>query len=195
VPDKANHATRRDRLVHLRAEALACVRCPLAASGNQVVLGEGRADARLMIVGEAPGAEEDAAGRPFQGRAGKILDALLRQIGLVRADVYIANVVMHRPPGNRRPRPDEIRACAPYLDAQLDIVRPTFTLALGATATRRLLGRRTTIKAARGQAHQTEAGTVLATYHPSPVSLNRDPARRSAVEADLALVRDLLAQS
>lgn len=189
----SGHPVRRLPLAELRERAVVCRSCPLEATRHNVVFGDGDPKARLLIVGEAPGADEDASGLPFQGRAGTMLDGLLARADLFRGQVYVTNVVMCRPPGNRRPTKREIDTCSPYLESQLDIVRPLIILALGATATKRFLGWRSTIKSTRGIAHQTEFGTVVATYHPSPVSLNRDPARRLAVEADLALVHDLLA--
>src|SRR5207302_3150773 len=124
----------------LEREAPVCVRCPLSAGGTNVVCGVGDPHASLMLIGEGPGRDEDLAGEPFVGRSGQLLDRLLRQeIGLERRQVYIANVVKCRPPGNRDPRPDEIASCRPYLEAQLDIVAPAVVLTLGNFATRSLL--------------------------------------------------------
>lgn len=177
----------------VRAQAIACVRCPLACSRTQVVFGEGDPDADLMIVGEAPGADEDALGRPFAGRAGATLDTLLGDIGLTRADVYVANVVKCRPPANRRPRVvSEVEACAPYLAEQIRLVRPRVILALGATAARRLLGPGPTVTASRGASHPLGDAVVIPTFHPSPSALNRVPGRRSLVWADFRLAHELL---
>ena len=128
-------------LVALAEEASTCTRCPLAEGRTQVVFGMGDPDADLMFVGEGPGAEEDKQGLPFVGRSGKLLDRLiLEEMGLTRrATVYIANVVKCRPPGNRDPRPDEIEACRPYLERQLDLIAPTVVVTLGSFATKLLL--------------------------------------------------------
>lgn len=115
----------------LKESAGACTRCPLAASRTRVVFGEGGPRALLAVVGEAPGAEEDASGRPFVGDSGRALDALLGEAGLSRGDAYVANTVMCRPPANRRPTDAEVAACAPYLELQLAVVRPRVVLALG----------------------------------------------------------------
>src|SRR5438105_5945905 len=121
----------------LERAALACVKCPLATAGrSQVVFGVGSRDADLVFVGEGPGAEEDKQGIPFVGRAGQLLTRLIEGIGLTRDDVYIANVVKCRPPGNRDPQPDEIEACAPWLDRQLELVRPRVNVTLGNFATK-----------------------------------------------------------
>jgi DNA polymerase len=141
-------------LAALGEEASGCVRCPLALSRTQVVFGSGNPDADLMIVGEAPGRAEDEQGQPFLGSAGKALDALLGEIQIRREDVYVANVVMCRPISDRRPATDrrpralEISACAPYLDAQIRLVRPRVIVTLGATPAKRLLGRQVTVASA-----------------------------------------------
>jgi uracil-DNA glycosylase family 4 len=179
-------------LATLRDKALDCRECPLEATRQHVVFGDGDPHARLLIVGEAPGAAEDRLGRPFQGAAGRTLDALLADIGLDRSEVYIANVVMCRPPGNRRPRVGWITTCSPYLDGQLASVRPVVTLALGVTAIRRMLGAKTTVAAARGQVHETAYGVIVGTYHPSPSSMNRDLGRRTAIQADFRMVKSVL---
>ena len=178
-------------LGELRAEAIACTRCPLSEKRRQVVFGYGKLDAGLMIVGEAPGVDEDAQGRPFVGRAGKALDALMAEAGIDWHDAYVMNVVMCRPPGNRRPRVDEIAACAPYLDAQIRLVRPRVVLALGATATQRLLGRGVTVTASRGIPRPRGDAVVIPTFHPSPSALNRVAGRRAMVSADFRLAHEL----
>ena len=189
-------------LVRMTAES--CQLCPLAQTRSKVVFGgvngyRGiRAD--LMLVGEGPGAEEDAQGLPFVGAAGKSLDALLEQSGLDRRAAYITNVVKCRPikqrdgqpPTNRAPEPSEIAACWEYLESQITLVRPRVIVALGITAVVRLLGPGSQVGTSRGLRHFHAAIPVVATYHPSPSSLNRRPGRREKVVEDLALARRLL---
>ena len=157
-------------LASLRIEASACERCALAATRTQVVFGAGDERAGLMVVGEGPGADEDRLGEPFVGRSGRLLTRLLEGIGLTRADVYIANVVKCRPPGNRDPQADEIAACRPYLEAQLDLVAPRVVVTLGNFATKLLLDTKEGITKLRGGefAYRTGA-TVVPTLHPAAV--------------------------
>ncbi len=129
--------------------------------------------ARILVLGEAPGRDEDASGRPFVGRAGRILDAALEAAGLDRASVFVTNVVKCRPPGNRRPRRDEVVACAPFLRAQIDALRPRLVVTLGATALRGLLGPGHELRAVRGRALEFRGIRVVATYHPAAVLYNR----------------------
>jgi DNA polymerase len=155
-------------LVELEREAHVCVRCPLSEGRTNVVFGVGEPDAALMLVGEGPGRDEDLAGEPFVGRSGQLLDRLLRQeIGLERSQVYIANVVKCRPPGNRDPRPDEIASCRPYLEAQLDMVAPAVVVTLGNFATRLLLDTSEGIRRLRGRAYPFRSGSLIPTYHPA----------------------------
>jgi DNA polymerase len=150
--------------------ALACTRCPLAAGRTTVVFGEGDPHADLMVVGEGPGREEDLQGRPFVGRSGQLLDRLLlEEAGLQRAQVYIANVVKCRPPGNRDPEPDEIAACRPFLDQQIALIAPRVVLTLGNFATRLLLDTSRGITQLRGRSYSfgTEGAVLLPTYHPA----------------------------
>jgi DNA polymerase len=181
-----------------------CQRCPLARTRDKVVFGgvDGyrgiRAD--LMIVGEAPGAEEDAEGMPFLGAAGQKLDVLLAEAGLDRKSAYITNVVKCRPikereghpPTNRAPEPSEIAACWNYLESQITLVRPRVIVALGVTAVARLLGHGARVGASRGRGHFHGYIPVVATNHPSPLSLHRQPGRRAMVLEDLALAKRLL---
>ena len=181
-----------------------CQRCPLARTRDKVVFGgtSGYRDIRadLMIVGEAPGEEEDATGLPFEGAGGGQLTKLLDQAGLDRTTAYLTNVVKCRPMAttpdgsivNRRPHPSEIASCCDYLEAQIRLVRPKVILALGATSTARLLGPGARIGASRGKGHAHENCAVVVTYHPSPVSLNRQPGRRAMVLEDLVLAKHLL---
>ncbi len=163
-----------DTLDEVRRVALGCVLCPLATQGRrQVVFGVGDPNAELMFIGEGPGEQEDLQGEPFVGRAGKLLTQLIEGIGLTRDDVYIANVVKCRPPGNRDPLPVEIDACAPWLDRQLELVRPRVVVTLGNFATKLLLSTSVGITKLRGQEFDLErAGmhlTVIPTLHPSAV--------------------------
>jgi uracil-DNA glycosylase family 4 len=179
-------------LANVRLEALACVRCPLAMSRTQVVFGDGDPDADLMLIGEAPGKDEDRHGRPFLGAAGKNLDRFLEEIGLDRSEVYLANVAMCRPPANRRPRQVEIVACASYLDDQIRLVEPRVIIALGAAPTKRLLGLIATVAGSRGRVHRIGHAMVVPTYHPSPLSLNRAPERLGLIQADFRSAKNLL---
>jgi uracil-DNA glycosylase len=153
--------------------ASTCTLCKLASGRTQVVFGVGRPDADLMFVGEGPGEQEDLKGEPFVGRAGQLLTQLIEGIGLTRADVYIANVVKCRPPGNRDPQPDEIEACAPWLDRQLELIQPTVIVTLGNFATKLLLGTKDGITKLRGTEFPfTRAGhsaVLIPTLHPSAV--------------------------
>lgn len=157
-------------LATVRDEASGCRRCPLAAGRTTVVFGEGNPDADLLVVGEGPGREEDLQGRPFVGRSGKLLDRLLlEEIGVAREQVYIANVVKCRPPGNRDPLPAEIEACRPWLQAQVELIRPRVVLTLGNFSTKLLLETTEGIRRTRGRVYPWgEAGAVLVpTYHPA----------------------------
>jgi uracil-DNA glycosylase len=160
-------------LAEVAAAAATCELCKLAAGRTQVVFGAGRSDADLLFVGEGPGQQEDLTGVPFVGRAGQLLTQLIEGIGLTRADVYIANVVKCRPPGNRDPQPDEIEACAPWLDRQLALIEPRVIVTLGNFATKLLLDTKEGITKLRGREFAfTRAGidaALLPTLHPSAV--------------------------
>ena len=176
----------------LRDEALVCTRCPLAATRNQVVFGVGDEHADLMFVGEGPGADEDRIGEPFVGRAGKLLTSLIEEIGLTRADVYIANVVKCRPPGNRDPLPLEIDSCRPFLEAQLDFIRPRVVVTLGNFATKLLLDTKAGITKLRGEVHPFREGSVvIPVLHPSAVLRNGGAALAQA-RADFVMIRRTL---
>ena len=146
---------RREKLVALYREVAACARCPLAETRTKAVFGSGNADADLMFVGEAPGAEEDRQGLPFVGRAGQLLSELLGEIGLTREDVFIANVLKSRPPGNRDPLPTEIEACKPYLWRQIELIEPRVIATLGNFATKLLTGNPAGITRVRGRRRST----------------------------------------
>lgn len=169
-----------------------CTRCGLHATRTQTVFGVGRRDADLLVIGEAPGADEDLKGEPFVGRAGQLLTAMLRAIGLARRDVYIANILKCRPPGNRDPQPQEAAACTPYLMQQIALVSPRVMLAVGRIAAQWLLQTDVPIGRLRGQTFRYgERGTpLIVTYHPA--YLLRSPLAKATAWKDLCVVRDLL---
>jgi uracil-DNA glycosylase family 4 len=179
----------------LREEALGCTRCPLAETRTQVVFGVGDPDADLMFVGEGPGAEEDKQGIPFVGRAGQLLTRLVEGIGLTREQVYIANVVKCRPPGNRDPQPEEIEACRPYLEGQLAFLRPRVVVTLGNFATKLLLETKDGITKLRGQEFPYRDDTVLIpTFHPAAV-LRGGGTALAQVRGDFVVVKRALARA
>jgi DNA polymerase len=152
----------------LREAVRACNLCGLCAQRKQAVLGVGDPRAQWLFVGEGPGADEDEQGEPFVGQAGKLLDSMLHALGLARGEaVYIANVVKCRPPGNRTPTPEEARACAPFLDRQIDLIQPRLIVALGKTAATRLLGTEASLASLRGKVHRYRDIPVVVTYHPA----------------------------
>ena len=182
VPSVAPSATADDRVAALAAVACkvaACTRCPeLVRNRTQTVFGVGNPHARLVFVGEAPGADEDRQGEPFVGRAGQLLnDIIIKGMKMRRQDVYILNILRCRPPDNRTPLPVEAAACREYLDAQLDIIRPEFICCLGACAAQNLLGTDVTIGRLRGRFHDYHGIKVICTYHPAYV-LRNPPAKR-----------------
>jgi uracil-DNA glycosylase family 4 len=174
----------------LRAEAMACTRCGLCRTRTNVVFGEGDEGAELMFVGEAPGAEEDEQGRPFVGRAGRLLTDMIAAMGLAREEVYIANVLKCRPPENRAPAPDEVESCRPFLERQLALVAPKVVCALGSHAVRALLGRGDGITKLRGKVFPLGAAKLVPTFHPA--YLLRNPAAKREVWEDLKLILGLL---
>lgn len=179
----------------LEAAALACTRCQLASTRTQVVFGVGDPNADLLLVGEGPGEQEDLSGEPFVGRAGKLLTSLIEEIGLTRADVYIANVVKCRPPGNRDPQPAEIEACRPYLEAQMDFIHPKVVVTLGNFATKLLLDTKTGITKLRGQEFPFAGGSVLIpTLHPSAV-LRSGGQSLALVRADFVVAKRALSRA
>ncbi|MCA1584354.1 MAG: UdgX family uracil-DNA binding protein [Acidobacteria bacterium] len=172
-------------LADLAAAAAACEGCPLFARATQTVFGEGPSSARIVLLGEQPGDAEDLDGRPFVGPAGSLLDRALAAAGLERAGVYVTNAVKHfswEPRGKRRihkkPRQSEIKACRPWLDAEVHALRPSVLVCLGATAVQAVLGSGVTIAAARGRAFDTPRGRVLVARHPSAVLRMRTPEER-----------------
>ena len=173
------------------AETVAkCTRCPLYATATNPVPGAGRADADLMCVGEAPGQNEDETGQPFVGAAGQLLTKILAAIKLSRDDVFIANVLKHRPPGNRNPRPEEVEACSPYLVRQVELVRPKVIIAFGTFAAQTLLETKTPIGKLRGAVHRYHGIPLVVTYHPA--ALLRNEAWKRPTWEDVKLARRIL---
>ena len=163
-----------------------CTRCALHATRTQGVFGVGNRTARWMVIGEAPGADEDRQGEPFVGRAGQLLNSMLRAAGLSREQVFIANILKSRPPGNRDPRPEEARACLPYLFRQIELINPTLLLCVGRIAAQTLLETDTPIGKLRGRLHHLASGRPLVvTYHPA--YLLRSPGEKRKAWADLVL--------
>lgn len=189
---------RTERIAHMDWEALTraildCTACPLHATRTQGVPGVGDRAADWLIVGEAPGAEEDAKGEPFVGQAGRLLDAMLAAIGLQRGEkVYITNVLKSRPPGNRNPAPEEVAACLPYLVRQIELIQPKIILALGRFAVQSLLGTEEPVGRLRGRVHDYRGIPVVASYHPA--YLLRSPAEKAKSWEDLCLARRVMAQ-
>jgi uracil-DNA glycosylase family 4 len=177
-------------LVSLAAVAAECRACRLCEGRNRVVFGAGPATARLMFIGEGPGAEEDRRGLPFVGRAGELLTRIIEAIGLGRDEVYIANVVKCRPPENRDPAPDEVAACRGYLERQIELIRPRLVVALGRVAAQTLLGNETPISRLRGQWHELLGIPMMVTYHPA--ALLRNAALKRPTWEDMQQVRDRL---
>jgi uracil-DNA glycosylase family 4 len=169
-----------------------CTRCRLSEQRRTVVFGEGTANARVMFIGEGPGAEEDRTGRPFVGQAGQLLDRMIQSMGFDRTMVYIANVVKCRPPGNRDPKDDEIAACSGFLDRQIDLVGPAVIVALGRFAACRLTGTDKPMGALRGRWSRYRGVPLLPTYHPA--YLLRNPSDKRKVWSDLKLVMGQLAE-
>lgn len=186
---------RREELVALFNEVRGCTRCPLHATRTKAVFGAGNADAGLMFVGEAPGAEEDRQGLPFVGRAGQLLNQMLEEIGLSREEVFIANVLKSRPPGNRDPQPLEIEACKPYLFEQIRLIEPTVICTLGNFATKLLSGNPAGITRVHGTPQVHELGGrmvfLLPLFHPAAAL--RTPAVKESLRSDFAALPELLA--
>lgn len=182
-------------LAPIQARVAVCVKCPhLAATRTQTVFGVGNPDAEVMFIGEAPGADEDARGEPFVGRAGQLLTKIIAAMGFSRADVYIANVLKCRPDmprgssGNRPPTPIEMQTCLPYLAEQIDIIQPKVMVALGATAVEGLLGTRGAMRDMRGKWHSHRETPLMITYHPSYLLRNQAPSEKRKVWEDMLQV-------
>jgi len=174
----------------IHKEIGACTRCPLAEERTHVVHTEGNRSARLMFVGEAPGADEDALARPFVGRAGQLLTKIIEAIGLKREEVLIGNVNRCRPPGNRPPTPEEASTCKPFLLREIAVVKPEVIVVLGNTALKNLLGSKEGITKVRGRFQDFKGIKVMPTYHPA--YLLRDPSKKRETWDDLKKVRDYL---
>jgi len=187
----ADQSTRLDEIAE---QVRQCRECDLGSQRTNAVPGEGNPNARIMFVGEAPGADEDAQGCPFVGRAGKLLDKIIAAMGLKREDVFIGNILKCRPPGNRDPRADEIVSCLPYLQRQIEIIQPEVIIALGAHAARTLLDTTKSIGQLRGHFHEYYAGLELPpvkfmpTYHPAYLLRNYSPDNRRRVWEDMKKV-------
>ena len=177
----------------LRACVTECTRCALAESRTNTVFGVGNPDADWMIIGEAPGAEEDRRGEPFVGRAGKLLDQMLLAIGQSREKVFIANILKCRPPNNRDPKPDEAAACRGYLEQQIALVQPKIVLAVGRIAAQNLLGSDEPVGRMRGRPHELDGIPLVVTYHPA--YLLRSPSQKSKSWNDLCLAKRLAAEN
>ena len=178
-------------LAALRAEVLPCTRCKLHTGRRMTVFGEGSATARVMFVGEAPGAKEDQSGRPFVGPAGQLLDRIIEgAMGLRRTDVFIANINKCRPPNNRAPDAEEVAACLPYLKQQVAIVQPEVIVCLGRTAAQNLLGSTESTTAMRRKQHEYADTPVIVTWHPA--YLLREPSRKRETWEDIKKVNQLL---
>ena len=188
-------STAPDTLPVIREHLGDCTRCKLHTLGRrQIVFGVGNPDADLMFVGEAPGADEDIQGEPFVGRAGQLLTRLIEGIGLTRDDVYIANVVKCRPPGNRDPQPDEIEACRPYLEGQLGFVHPRVVVTLGNFATKLLLDTKEGITKLRGHEFPYRDAALIPTFHPAAV-LRGGGTALAQVRGDFVVVKRALARA
>ena len=192
-------SSKAERLAELRGPVLACVKCPhLVKSRTQVVFGVGNPEAELMFVGEAPGEDEDRQGEPFVGKAGQLLTKIIETMGYARSAVYIGNVLKCRPDmppgasGNRKPKPDEMQTCLPYLRQQIDIIQPRALVALGATAMEGLLGITEPMARLRGRWHDFQGIPLMATYHPAYLLRNQSLSEKRKVWEDMLLVLELL---
>ncbi len=192
APPSPEDAERSSQLAALAAAAAGCTRCRLSEGRTKVVFGSGNPMAELMFVGEGPGADEDRQGLPFVGAAGELLTRIIQAIDRTREEVYIANVVKCRPPGNRDPQPDEVAACRGYLDQQIALVRPRVLVALGRIAAQTLLGNDAPIGRLRGQWFRVQGIPTMVTYHPA--ALLRNPALKRPTWEDMQQVRDFLRQ-
>jgi uracil-DNA glycosylase len=179
-----------DTLDEIAKKVHKCTRCPLYETATKGVPGEGNPKAKLVCVGEAPGAKEDETGRPFVGQAGQLLNKILAAIDLTREEVFICNVLKHRPPGNRNPRPEEVEACSPYLIRQLELIKPKVIVAFGTFAAQTLLNTKTPIGQLRGLMHKYHGIPLVVTYHPA--ALLRNPAWKRPTWEDVKFARRIL---
>jgi len=179
-----------DSLTQVTATITGCTKCFLCKGRTNTVPGEGSDKSGLMFVGEGPGQTEDETGRPFVGKAGELLTKMIEAIGLQRGDVYIANAVKCRPPQNRKPLPDELAACWPFLERQIELVKPKVLVALGATASETLLQARRSLADLRGRVHSYRGTPLIVTYHPA--ALLRNPNWKKPAWDDIRIARQLL---
>ena len=182
VPRIENRA---DAMLAIQQTIGNCTRCALSAGRNKIVFADGDPNARLMFVGEGPGADEDVQGLPFVGRAGQLLNNMIVAMGLKREQVYIANIVKCRPPQNRTPEPVEANTCMPFLEQQIAVVSPEVIVALGSTAATYLLGAKSALSGLRGRIHSSHGTKLIVTYHPA--YLLRDPRQKKEAWEDLKL--------
>jgi len=195
----APSSNKAERLDQFRVQVLPCEKCPqLVASRTHVVFGVGNPEAELMFVGEAPGADEDLQGEPFVGKAGQLLTKIIEAMGFARSDVYIANVLKCRPDmppgerGNRKPRPEEMATCLPYLIQQIEIIQPKCLVALGATAMEGLLGEPVVMRDVRSRWHTFKGIPLMATYHPAYLLRNQSMSEKRKVWEDMLMVMEKL---
>jgi len=179
-----------DSLDEIAKTVKTCIRCPLYKTATNAVPGEGDPHAELVCVGEAPGAKEDETGRPFVGQAGQLLTKILAAIDMTREQVFICNVLKHRPPGNRNPLPEEVEACSPYLIRQLELIKPKVIVAFGTFAAQTLLNTKTPLGQLRGLVHRYHGIPLVVTYHPA--ALLRNPAWKRPTWEDVKLARRIL---
>jgi len=191
--------TKIERLASVQSRVCACTKCPnLASTRTQTVFGVGNPDAEIMFIGEAPGADEDAQGEPFVGRAGQLLTKIIKAMGFAREEVYIANVLKCRPDvpagsfGNRPPTPREMQTCRPYLMEQIDIIKPQVIVALGAVAVEGLLGTRSPMRELRGRWNSFDGTPLMITYHPAYLLRNQSPSEKRKVWEDMMQVLERL---
>lgn len=199
APNESTETEKVTRLSQMAALVAGCLKCPhLARSRTQTVFGVGNPDAELMFIGEAPGADEDLQGEPFVGRAGQLLTKIIAAMGFSRDDVYIANVLKCRPdmpagePGNRKPTPEEMATCLPYLTEQIEIIGPKVLVALGATAVEGLLQIREPMGKLRGRWHSYRETPLMITFHPSYLLRNQNNTEKRKVWEDMLLVLERL---
>src|SRR5207302_591194 len=196
---RTESANKAEKLAAVQERVSVCTKCPnLASSRTQTVFGVGNPDAEIMFVGEAPGADEDAQGEPFVGRAGQLLTKIIKAMGFAREEVYIANILKCRPDtpgskfGNRPPTPKEMQTCRPYLMEQIDIIQPKVLVALGAVAVEGLLGTRAPMRELRGRWNSFNGTPLMITYHPAYLLRNQSPSEKRKVWEDMMLVLERL---
>lgn len=178
-----------EQLKNFYMEIKGCMKCALGSTRNNFVFGDGNPDADIMVIGEAPGADEDETGHPFVGRAGQLLTAILKAVNFQRKDVFICNILKCRPPQNRKPLPDEVAKCSPYLHRQIEIIQPKIILALGATAANTLLENQSALGDMRGKVHQYRGVPLIVTFHPA--ALLRNPNWKAHTWQDIQTVRKM----